>query len=488
MLTMKKGLLGIPGDCRQVWTVAPAATSRAARAFVCAVALCTLVSAASAPARAQQHGVPEVVEGILTPTPPTSSKKKKKKGPPEQAGVVPNLSIPVAPLGFGPPAAFYLGSRVAQMSLNFLDEDTLLFTFRVPGLISREHPAGTLPNEGPTTDPNHDERHIRAVVLSLPSGKVTAEALWRLHDLSPYLRVLSDARFLLRDRNTVEMGDATLQLSPYLRFPGKITSIAVDPSERLLLSNSIEPPAPGDNANKPTIASTDPTASPFTLEDLKPGAQPQPLLRILRLDTRSVMLFSHATGNVRLPLDGEGYYEAARGSGDKWVITYADFHGATIPILPVDSACSPSLEVIAHSAVLASGCNAQGGRNLVMMTRDKRRLWQASTSPTQVWPVLTESANGQRLARATLDVSHPIGPNYPLDNTDIHGQLVQVYDSATGKQVLAVPATPILDGGGNFALSPSGKRFVVLNAGDLQVYDLDPPPPLPAIPDEKAPR
>lgn len=425
-----------------------------------------------------------MVEGALSPTPPSTAKKKKnKKGEPDHVGPVPSVSIPVAPLGFGPPAPFYLGSRVAQVSLNFLDEETLLFTFRVPGLISREHQASDPgSNEEPSVDANHDERHIRAVVLSLPSGKITAESLWRLHDLSPYLRVLNDGRFLLRDRNTVQIGDSGLHLSPYLRFPGRITSIAVDPSEQLLIANSVEPPSPADEASRTTIASTDPTASHIALDNPKPSTQTQaqPLLRILKLDTRSVMLFSHTAGNVRLPIDGEGYYEAARGSGDKWVIMYDDFHGSAVPILPVDSTCSPALEVVAHSTVLASGCNAQGGRSLVMMTRDKRRLWQTSTSPTQVWPVLTESANGQRLARATLEVAHPVSPGYPLDNTDIHGQLVQIYDTSTGKQVLAIPATPILDGGGNFALSPSGKRFVVLNAGDLQVYDLDAPSPLPA--------
>ena len=52
----------------------------------------------------------------------------------------------------------YLGQRNSFVSLDFLDEDRLLFTFRVPGLIHRDA-AG-----------ESEERQIRAVVLALPSG------------------------------------------------------------------------------------------------------------------------------------------------------------------------------------------------------------------------------------------------------------------------------------------------------------------------------
>ncbi len=37
------------------------------------------------------------------------------------------------------------------------------------------------------------------------------------------------------------------------------------------------------------------------------------------------------------------------------------------------------------------------------------------------------------------------------------------------------PASPILDGGGNVAISPSGKRVAVLNAGAIQVFELPAP-------------
>ncbi|MGH9562897.1 MAG: hypothetical protein ACRD3S_15705, partial [Terracidiphilus sp.] len=91
---------------------------------------------------------------------------------PEKPSLAPTLKIPIAPLGFGNPGVIYMGERNALVSLDFLDEDHLLFTFRVPGLLHRD----------PKTGGDSDEREIRAVVLALPQGTVQAEDLWTVHD------------------------------------------------------------------------------------------------------------------------------------------------------------------------------------------------------------------------------------------------------------------------------------------------------------------
>src|SRR5271170_4169020 len=78
---------------------------------------------------------------------------------PEKPSVPPAFSIPIESLGFSSPGQIYLGQRFALASLDFLDEDRLLFTFRVPGLIRRQVRPGD-------EDPG-EERHIKAVVLAL---------------------------------------------------------------------------------------------------------------------------------------------------------------------------------------------------------------------------------------------------------------------------------------------------------------------------------
>ncbi len=446
---------------------------------------------------------------------PRSRKKKQASQPAEKEAIQPDASIPVTPLGFAPPAAYYLGERFTQASLGFLDENHLLFTFRVPGLIPR----------APGADFPQNERRIRAVSLSIADGKVTAESLWSVHDYDQYLWIMKDGKFLLRDRNLVQIGDASLHLEPFLRFPGSVHYLEFDPSQQLLVTNTTEPPAPEENPNQGTGAgsgsdrapdtnsSAPETARPATAsasmivnngndaDPRKPGS-PSPgggsstfllesrrpadqnLVRILSLSNRKVLLFSRTNGSIHIPVDGDGYYESLRGNENKWMVSFEYFTGATVPLAWVDSTCDPALDALAPGLVLASACTGNGARRLTAILRDRdkdhTRLWDFLLPPTKVWPILARSADGLRFARATLDVTHPVNAYNPLDNSDMRGQSIQVYDAATGQLQLTVPANPILDGGGNFALSPSGTRLAVLNSGNIEVFNLPPPPPIPS--------
>ena len=157
--------------------------------------------------------------------PPAQNEPANK---PSHSSQPPAFSIPVEPLGFFAPGGFYQGLRYSLVSLDFMDENRLLFTFRTPGLIRR------------TVVGDDDEREIRAMVLSLPKGTVEAEALWTLHDHARYLWMLHDGHFLLRDRDEVQEGDATLSLKPLLHFPGPLLWMEMDPNQ--ILPNPIRSP------------------------------------------------------------------------------------------------------------------------------------------------------------------------------------------------------------------------------------------------------
>ncbi len=452
--------------------------------------LLCLVLAAQAPAQ-------DFAQQPLPPIPAPTKKKHADRNAKNQPSAPPTLEIPVTPLGYAPPAPFYIGNRYTQASLNFLDEDTLLFTFRVPGLIAREHPTGDQSRQS--------VRNIRALVLSISTGQVLAEALWTLHDNGPYLWALNNHHFLLRDQNSVQLGDANLHLEGFLRFPGSVHFLELDPAQRFLVVDSIEAPA----GIAPPKASPEPTQDPaLASADGKSATDNQYLLRIFQLDTRKMLFLSRINGIARLPIDGEGYYEPLRGKGNNWVISYQTFRGPASNLATVESSCTPSIEVLAHNLVLTSACVNGGGRHLFAIPRGldpelpkdlasqsaaitsttkdhpkdsekaKRYQWETSIPATEVWPLLATAANGSRLVRATLEVAHPIGPTNPLQLEDLRGQSLHVYDTATGKIALSLTVTPPLDGGGNFALSPAGNRFAALNNGSIQVFDLPPAPPI----------
>jgi hypothetical protein len=369
------------------------------------------------------------------------------------------FSIPVEPLGFFAPGAIYQGQRESLVSLDFLDEDHLLFSFHAVGLIRREgNPAAG------------NERQVRALVLALPGGSVTAEALWTLHDRGRYLWMLNDGHFFLRDQNELKIGDASLELKPDLHFTGPLLWVELDPTQQLLVAESQEPasvqPKQGDVPSPPAASSQ------IGTEQDPSNAKADLVLRILRRTTGQVMLMSRTRMTVHLPINSEGWIETLRGKGHEWVLNLNQFRGGSHIVGRFDSMCAPSVEFISDAEALASACDPDNSRWMVAMSTTGKRLWNVSRPATQIWPRLIMAPNGLRLARETLVVTHQVGALSPLSFDDVEEQRVEVYDAATGKVQLTAPASPILDGGGNVAISPSGRRVAILDAGAIQVYEL----------------
>jgi hypothetical protein len=424
-----------------------------------------------APAQEGLANAPEPTHAVKAPVLPGEL--------PEKPSQPPAFTIAVEALGFSAPGPLYLGQRASFVSLDFLDENRLLFTFRVPGLIRRE--AG-----------ENDAREIRAVVLTLPAGTVEAEALWTVHDRARYLWML-------------ELGDATLVLKPYLRFPGPLVWLEMDPLQKYLVTDSREPAAaagkPGEvptpetakasidvDGQKPNGHPSDKDLSPGSPvrhpsdQDLSPGTPVRDAdlaVRILRRDTGQVMLVSRSPSTVHLPVNSDGYLESQRARGDTWLLHLNFFSGGSRILGQVDSTCSPLIDFLSQREVLVTTCSPTGAGKLVAMGTDGRRLWEAQTPEATIWPLVVRAPDGSRLAREALAVSHPVSAGAPLSQEEIKGQLVEVLNAADGKVALATAASPVLDGGGNVAISPSGRRVAVLAGGGLQVFELPPPPPLP---------
>ncbi len=437
----------------------------------CGVALAGLLLSSLIPAHAQSNA------GYA---PDRSRPIKERLLPgayPANPTLPPTAKIPVESLGFSPPGPLYLGQRNSLVSLDFIGENELLFSFRVPGLIHRQLKAG----ESDTSD----ERQIRAVVLRLPEGTIEAEGLWTLHDRGPYLWMLKDGHFLLRDRENLQLGDAHLDLKPLLQFPGPLLWLELDPSERFMVSNSEEPaakPAKSDTTDKPDTMDSPGIAGTSTSNDQAAGAdqvagdaiaaQPDMIVRILHRDTGQVLLVSRVRQMVHLPINSEGYLESLRGRGQDWALNLNYFTGGSRVVGTVESACAPNMDFISEQEIAVTGCDSLGSHKLMAVTDQGKTLWADLNPDTAIWPLLVRSPDGTRLVQETLAVTHPVSGYAPLSADDIKGQVVRVFDAATGEVVFESPASPVLDAGGNVALSPSSRRVAVLNKGAIEVFDL----------------
>lgn len=397
-------------------------------------------------------------------------KRKREATPPEpaiRATQAPAFSIPADALGFATPGALYQGQRYVFVSLDFLDENRLLFTFRAPGLQRRQ-------------DGEDEQRQIRALVLHLPDGAVESEALWTLHDQARYLWMLDGGRFVVRDGASLFESDATLELKPKLHFPGPLEWVETDPERTFFVTSSREP----ENAPQRKGDVGSPASARAEVRSDEGGEEGKPplVLRILDRTSGKVMMVSRVRSIAHLPINREGYLEALRGREREWLLTFEQFTGEYKIVARAQSTCMPSLEFLTEQVFTAGVCDGSGGRALVAISLDGHKQWAIDSPAEHVWPRTTVSRDGRLLALETLVMNHAVTAFQPLSFDDVKGQLVEVFDVVTGKRLLAAPASPVLDGGGNVALSPDGRRAAVLNGGSIEVYDLPPSVPLSATP------
>lgn len=446
-----------------------------------AFSICGVLALFWAPARvapgAQEEIPPAPTPAVSAPTPDSSEIEPRSSPPvkvrylvdrfPDKPSLPPVFTIPIGPLGFTAPGAIYMGARNSMASLDFLDENRLLFTFRIPGLLHRDQ----LKSE------DSDERQIRAVVLSLPKGTIEAEATWTVHDRVRYLWPLNNGHFLVRDRNGLFEGDSTLKLKPYLDFPGPLLSIEIDPEQHFLVTNSQEPAA---KAAKSADASGSSTSSAAITPRQDSGANTDPpdlVIRILRRDSGDVLLVSRVRTAVHLPINSAGYLENLRGRGMEWLLNLHYFSGGSRMLGHVESNCEPEDEFLSEQEFLATTCGPSGESDLVAISTAGKTLWETRAPAVEVWPQLVVASNGSRLAWETLDTTHAIYAYAPMDAGDVKEQSVTVFDAANGDIAMVSPVSPILDAGGNVAISPSGRRAALLNDGAIQVFDLPAPAP-----------
>lgn len=373
--------------------------------------------------------------------------------------------IPLQSLGFQPPGTTVAFDHTSVLSLSFLDADHVLFTFRLGGLLKR------LP-DCPRDD---EDQQIRALVLELPSGKVTASADWRMHDHGQYLWSLKDGQVLIRQRDALFTTDSTLQLRPYAETKSRIEAVQESPDGKLLLVQ-IDVERHGEEEHQKLADEAQKNGASPPREDVE--------LIAMQPENKTVLARSRVHRPVFVPMIQQGFIDALPGKKTEWDIRYAPFKGEPQLIGRVNSTCPPAATPLDADVISVRTCPASGGDQQAIVFRlNGERLWTAPWDSHFVWPKYSYAQRADRVAVGALRLSHSVTALDPINDEDIEAARVQVIDVLTGKVQLAVQAKPVVSAGQNFALSPDGLKFAILRDDAVELYDLPPPaaPPPSAV-------
>jgi hypothetical protein len=368
----------------------------------------------------------------------------------------PSARIDTGPLEYHPLSSFYLMARSSSSSLDFIDSEHLLFTFKVAGLMKRT----------PDCQPEDEDQLIRAVVVHLPDGKVEQSAEWRMHDRAQYLWALGNGKFMVRQRDTLATTDSSLELHPFLQSSTPLRLVKLSPDAHLVLvENDFEKHTEEEHKRLTEAAELEGLSPPR--EDVK--------MTVMRISDGTVLLRARALNVTDLPMISEGYIETLAGQGEHWMLRYKPFQGEPTVIGNIASSCRPHEIQVNDKTTVVSICADRGDDHIEQaISLQGKMLWTYRWDNHYIWPTTAASESGRRIAISTLRVSHPVSVYDPFDESEVQAQRVDVLDTETGRLELTQYATPVMSAGQNYALSPQGDRFAVLRENAIEIYNLPP--------------
>jgi hypothetical protein len=383
---------------------------------------------------------------------------ESKRKPDPDPGPPPTVRIEVGHLGYVSPSRAYLSYRYSTTTLDFIDNDHLLFTFRDASLMHRI----------PDDPPDDEDQTIRAEVLDVATGKEVEESQWRMHDRQRYLWPLRDGRFIVRQRNSLYLTDSHLELRPYLQFDTPLQLVQISPDRNLMVIEVQK------------IVLPDPDAPKTSGLDSFFGPPPKPKrtrMVLVHPGDNTVLAESETRHPVDVPMVENGYLNLLEGKDpSKWVMQRELLRGDPQVIAEVKSSCMPTLMTLSDNVALAVGCPPKGGNDHLVSAISLKGdvLWQDRWKARYIWPTFDYAEDGSRFACGSLQINRDIGSMDFFGQEDVVAQMVGVFDTESGKLELTKDASPVLSAGHNYALSSNGRRFAILREGAIEIYDLPP--------------
>ena len=131
-------------------------------------------------------------------------------------------------------------STAANLSLNFLDDDHVLFTFNPKRMFARL----------PDCPPTHEDRLVHAALYEVSTGRLVRETELYLHDSRRYLWSFGEGRVLLRRLNSFYVVDSDLHEKLLLSSADQVLWTSVTPDGRQIILETAEESSAADTNAK----------------------------------------------------------------------------------------------------------------------------------------------------------------------------------------------------------------------------------------------
>jgi hypothetical protein len=339
--------------------------------------------------------------------------------------------ISVAAIGYQAPSRHYTSSRLPTATLDFIDDDHLLFTFHCHQLMNRSTEA----------DGSGEEQTIRATVVDLINNVINGQDDWKMDDHGRYLWTLQNGKFIVRRDNKLLLTASDLRLEPFLDVDRPVVFLSVSPSGKLV-----------------------------ELQTLKPDHTVT--LQVIQREGGSVLERADIAAPVDLPLSDDGILDVTALGNGRWGVWSRSFSGSHREIAKVASTCQPSLKILSIDKLMVIACVAPNGhREMRLYSSAGKHLWSMKWGKDEIWPNFATSRAETYLAVSFLKTEQTPQGSAPDEET-IDKQEVILLDVLSGKPIGHLSMTPVLSDERNFAISPSGHKLAILQGSAIKVFQI----------------
>ncbi len=392
---------------------------------------------------------------------------------------VPSARISLQKLGFPGVSAGFLNVGASVLTVNFIDDQHLLVTYGMRGLVKR------LPGD-PDTD---EDREVAAVIVDVPSGKVAARTEWHLHDHGRYLWPMGHGRFMLRVGGSLSTFSplANLHNEPFRRvaFPTRglnVAGVMASPEGGVL---TVESQIPAQHNGVATWADVQSAQMGAVLDLYRLSGEGTPESPLAITSPRSVK----SSHSMSFPIDEDGFLWASNEGRDMhaWTVNFYAFApaGKKNPVVvgQMQSSCQPRLMIASRSEYVALTCRGTDTQmKLATYGFDGHENWEEPMDlDSSIAFAFAPSAGRFAMSRITAALAAKTDANgLPSDPT--FKQEVRVYQTESGDLVLKATTTPAFKTAENFDLSADGRVAALVQNGEIAIYQL----PAPSERDRKA--
>jgi hypothetical protein len=400
----------------------------------------------------------------------------------------PDLRIDLGRFGYTTPAQDYRLLGYSMMSVSFVDDRHVLFTFNARKLMRR------IPND----PPDDNDQVITALLLELPTGKVLAQTDWRMHDHAQYLWSLGGGRFLLRQGRRLGLLDPLAQLHRHLRtqdaamqpldfltLAGPLQDLQMSPDRHLLIVETRRtlPPVQINVGQGPSGApsliprGSNPDSAAAQQEDQGGGTDVQ-FFELNLNDGHTYSAAGHATFDVPvvIPALETGVLRVVQEEPRKWLFRFGPLDSSDgAELFDYISGCRPSAVFLDTQRFLTLGCDDDNDfSRMSVFDLQGDALWQQKLSGSYIWPKIVTVPQAARFVLSRVLTPYPVYSTNDVSPQLVDGQELSVLDTRTGALALRMTLREVFHDGNNFSLAPDGSRLAVVAGRELQIYDLPP--------------